>query len=47
MVAEYLSEKIEQKGKVHAWCIDRDRQMASDEFGSNVRPDNRQPNARR
>jgi len=36
-----LSEKIEQKGKVHAWCIDRDRQMASDEFGSNVRPDNR------
>ncbi len=47
MVAEYLSEKIEQKGKVHAWCIDRDRQMASDEFGSNARPDNRQPNARR
>ena len=47
MVSEYLSEKIGQQGKVHAWCIDRDRQMASDEFGSNDRPDNRQPYVRR
>jgi hypothetical protein len=47
MVAEYLSEKIEQNGKVHAWCIDRDRQIASDEFGSNESPANRQPFARR
>ena len=47
MVAEYLSEKIEQKGKVHAWCIDRDRQMASDEFGSNEQLNHRQPFVRR
>ena len=47
MVAEYLSEKIDQKGKVHAWCIDRDRQIASDEFGSETRQNERRPFVRR
>jgi len=47
MVSEYLSEKIDQKGRVHAWCIDRNRQMASDEFGANERSDSSRPRVRR
>jgi hypothetical protein len=47
MVSEYLSEKIDQKGRVHAWCIDRNRQMASDEFGANERSDSSKPRVRR